>query len=248
MTMSVDGYPAPRTGALSRRRNQNFYPAVQVVTKRDILEESPPRSRSSLRVINQSCIKLTGENEAVVPMFFKGPQPIPLSIGVRVTEGRTSRHRSGNEISEWQRFYSCRGLNPAAWHWEADQYLYEVRNSGWLPFQFLVVGPLWLFPSIQSKKKKKKKEQRLYEKLLWSLACTRCALFNCLPPQSWSLARCLSPSNKARIANKTVRYNHTLAYLHKYGGLPSKQSPDTDWLQSSSDTLAVNGTVGLNQS
>lgn len=156
MTMSVDGNPAPRTGALSRRRNQNFYPAVQVVTKRDILEKLPPRSRSSLRVINQSCIKLTGENEAVVPMFFKGPQPIPLSIGVRVTEGRTSRHRSGNEISEWQRFYSCRGLNPAAWHWEADQYLYEVRNSGWLPFQFLVVGPLWLFPSIQSKKKKRR--------------------------------------------------------------------------------------------
>lgn len=125
---------SPGPGALSRKHNQNFNPAAGVVTKRDILEVSALSRRSSRRVINQSCIELTGENEAVVPMFFKGPQPIPLSIGIPVTEGRTSCHRSGNEISEEQCLYSWRGLNPAAWLWPADQYLYEVKNSWWFPF------------------------------------------------------------------------------------------------------------------
>lgn len=80
-----------------------LYPAAGVVTKRDTLARAPPTKRSSPRVINQSCVELTGENEAVESVFFKGPRPIPLLIGFRVTEGHTSCHWSNNEISEERR-------------------------------------------------------------------------------------------------------------------------------------------------
>lgn len=69
-----------------------LYAAAGVVTKRDTLARPPPTRRSSLCVINQSCVELTGENEAVELVLFKGPRPIPLLIGFQVTEGHTSCH------------------------------------------------------------------------------------------------------------------------------------------------------------
>lgn len=41
---------------------------------------------SSMCAINQRHPQLTGENEAMGTLFFKGPQPIPLLIGFPVTE------------------------------------------------------------------------------------------------------------------------------------------------------------------
>lgn len=120
----------------------------------------------SLHVINQSCIKLTGENEAVVPMFFKGPQPIPLLIGLPVTEGCTPRYRPGNDlfgrsgtftvaVASFQQRDTGRQISIYV-KWET---LDDFRLV-------LVSGPLWLFLLIRGKKK----SGWLDEKLLWSLS------------------------------------------------------------------------------
>lgn len=45
---------------------------------------------SSMCAINQRHPQLTGENEAMGTLFFKGPQPIPLLIGFPVTEEQAS--------------------------------------------------------------------------------------------------------------------------------------------------------------
>lgn len=68
--------------AHERRRNVNIGPS------------------SSMCAINQRRHQLTGENEAMGTLFFKGPQPIPLWIGFPVTEEQASYQWADNGFSE----------------------------------------------------------------------------------------------------------------------------------------------------
>lgn len=82
-----------------RVRQKEVGAAAKVSAKWDIMY---PTLTAHPWVINQAWTELTGENEAIESLFFKGPQAIPLLIGFQVTEDHTSCHWSSNEISEEQ--------------------------------------------------------------------------------------------------------------------------------------------------